>query len=39
MSANLESDRWETHMAGIVARGILPETGFHQRLVEVFHLD
>jgi len=26
-------------MAGIMERGILPETGFHERLVEVFHLD
>jgi L-rhamnose mutarotase len=39
MAANPESDRWEAHMAGIMERGILPETGFHERLVEVFHLD
>jgi L-rhamnose mutarotase len=39
MAANPESDRWEAHMAGIMERGILPETGFHEKLVEVFHLD
>jgi L-rhamnose mutarotase len=39
MAADSESDRWEAHMAGIMERGILTETGFHERLVEVFHLD
>jgi L-rhamnose mutarotase len=39
MAANPESDRWEAQMAGIMERGILPETGFHERLAEVFHLD
>jgi L-rhamnose mutarotase len=39
MAANPESDLWEAHMAGIMELGILPETGFHERLVEVFHLD
>ena len=39
MAAEPESDRWETHMAAIMERGILLETGFHERLVEVFHLD
>ena len=33
------SQRWETHMAGIMERAILPETGFHELLPEVFHLD
>jgi L-rhamnose mutarotase len=39
MGADPESDRWEAHMAGIMERGILPETGFHETLPEVFHLD
>lgn len=39
MAANPDSGRWEAYMAGIMERGILPETGFHERLVEVFHLD
>ncbi len=39
MAADPDSDRWEAYMAGIMERGILPETGFHERLVEVFHLD
>ena len=39
MAANAESSRWEAQMAGIMEHGILPETGFHERLVEVFHLD
>jgi L-rhamnose mutarotase len=32
------SRRWEAHMAGIMEQGILPETGFHEVLPEVFHL-
>jgi len=39
MAANPASDRWEANMAGIMEHGILAETGFHERLVEVFHLD
>ena len=39
MAADRDTERWEAHMAGIMERGILPETGFHERLVEVFHLD
>lgn len=39
MAANPDSGRWEAYMAGIMERGILPETDFHERLVEVFHLD
>jgi L-rhamnose mutarotase len=39
MAAAPESDRWEAHMAGIMEHGIIAETGFHERLVEVFHLD
>lgn len=39
MVASAESSRWEAHMAGVMERGILPETGFHEQLAEVFHLD
>jgi L-rhamnose mutarotase len=33
------SRRWEAQMAPLMERGILPETGFHELLPEVFHLD
>jgi L-rhamnose mutarotase len=33
------SQRWEAHMAGIMEVAILPDTGFHELLPEVFHLD
>ena len=33
------SQRWEAHMAGIMDQAILPETGFHELLPEVFHLE
>ena len=33
------SRRWEAYMAPIMERGIQPETGFHEVLPEVFHLD
>ena len=39
MAASPDAQRWESHMAGIMERGILPETGFHEVLPEVFHLD
>lgn len=39
LAASGDAQRWEEHMSGIMERGILPETGFHERLVEVFHLD
>lgn len=39
MAASPDAQRWEAHMAGIMERGILPETGFHEVLSEVFHLD
>lgn len=39
LAASEASRRWEEHMAGIMERGILPETGFHEVLPEVFHLD
>ena len=39
MAASPDAQRWELHMAGIMERGILPETGFHEVLHEVFHLD
>ena len=39
MSANPDSQRWEAQMAGIMEQAILPETGFHELLPEVFHLE
>jgi len=33
------SQRWEAQMAGIMEQAILPETGFHELLPEVFHLE
>jgi L-rhamnose mutarotase len=39
MSANDDSQRWEAQMAPIMEQAILPETGFHEVLPEVFHLD
>lgn len=38
MSADVEAQRWEAHMAPIMEQGIQPETGFHEVLPEVFHL-
>lgn len=38
MAASPDARRREAHMAGIMERGILPETGFHEVLGEVFHL-
>ncbi len=39
LAASDASARWEARMAGIMEQGILPETGFHEVLPEVFHLD
>ena len=39
LAVNEGSQRWEAHMAGIMEQAILPETGFHELLPEVFHLD
>ena len=39
LEASEASRRWEAHMAPIMERAILPETGFHELLPEVFHLD
>jgi len=39
MAANEDAQRWEAHMAPIMERGIQPETGFHEVLTELFHLD
>ena len=39
MSANADAQRWEEQMAPIMERAIQPETGFHEVLPEVFHLD
>jgi L-rhamnose mutarotase len=39
MSTDPYVGRWELHMASIMERAIQPETGFHETLPEVFHLD
>jgi L-rhamnose mutarotase len=39
LAASEASQRWEAHMAGIMEQAILPDTGFHEVLSEVFHLD
>ena len=39
ISANRDARRWEERMAPIMERAIQPETGFHEVLPEVFHLD
>jgi L-rhamnose mutarotase len=39
LAASEASRRWEAHMAPIMEQAILPETGFHEQLPEVFHLD
>jgi L-rhamnose mutarotase len=39
LAAGDASRRWEAHMAPIMEQAILPETGFHELLPEVFHLD
>jgi L-rhamnose mutarotase len=39
LAASEASRRWEAHMAPIMERAILPETGFHELLPAVFHLD
>ena len=38
MSADRDAQRWEAHTAPIMELGIQPETGFHEVLIEVFHL-
>ena len=39
LAASEASQRWEAHMTGIMEQAIMPETGFHELLPEVFHLD
>jgi L-rhamnose mutarotase len=39
MSDNPDAQRWEAQMAPIMELAIQPETGFHEVLPEVFHLD
>ena len=39
MSANPDSQRWEAQMVPIMEQAIQPDTGFHEVLPEVFHLD
>jgi L-rhamnose mutarotase len=39
MAASPVNDRWQAEMAGLIDPLTDPQTGFHQRLDEVFHLD
>jgi L-rhamnose mutarotase len=39
MSGNPDAQRWEAQMAPIMEQAIQPDTGFHEVLPEVFHLD
>jgi L-rhamnose mutarotase len=39
MSGNQDSQRWEAQMAPIMEQAIRADTGFHEVLPEVFHLD
>jgi L-rhamnose mutarotase len=39
MSSSADAQRWEEQMAPIMERAIQPETGFHEVVPEVFHLD
>jgi L-rhamnose mutarotase len=38
-SGNKDAQRWESQMAPIMEQAIQPDTGFHEVLPEVFHLD
>lgn len=39
IAASGDAQRWEAQMAAIMEAGIQPESGFHEVLPEVFHLD
>ena len=39
MSDHEDAQRWESHMAPIMEQAIQADTGFHEVLSEVFHLD
>jgi L-rhamnose mutarotase len=39
MAATEVNDRWQAEMADLIDPLTDPETGFHQRLEEIFHLD
>jgi len=39
MSADADAQRWEAKIAPIMEQAIRPETGFHEVLPEIFHLD
>jgi L-rhamnose mutarotase len=39
MGASPVNDRWQAEMAALIDPMTDPETGFHQRLEEVFHLE
>jgi L-rhamnose mutarotase len=39
MSGSPDAQRWESQMAPIMEQAIQSDTGFHEVLLEVFHLD
>jgi L-rhamnose mutarotase len=39
MAATEVNDRWQAEMASLIDPLTDPETGFHQRLEEIFHLE
>lgn len=39
MANSSVNERWQAEMAGLIDPLIDPDTGFHRRLDEVFHLD
>jgi L-rhamnose mutarotase len=39
MAATEVNDRWQADMASLIDPLTDPETGFHQRLEEIFHLE
>jgi L-rhamnose mutarotase len=39
MAATAINDRWQAQMASLIDPLTDPETGFHQRLEEIFHLE
>ena len=39
MAASPVNDRWQAEMAALIDPLTDPQTGFHQRLEEIFHID
>jgi L-rhamnose mutarotase len=39
MDASAINSRWQAEMAGLIDPQLDPATGFHRRLLEVFHLE